>query len=181
MHPRCRSTIAAVLGEKAGTRIARNSKGENIQVPASMNYSEYKRVYLDKVITFNRRKSNNGAFKNLKIPMQLKAVGQICRKYGVDISGLKIKIQRSEELLKYFYAGSADPKYIGRIDLFPNAFKDEEQILRTVIHEGCHVKQFKKYGSDYVQENRAAMERVAERYEEFFFRIINKGDNNLGK
>ena len=46
MHPRCRSTISAVLGEKTGTRIARNSKGENIQVPASMTYEEYKAVYL---------------------------------------------------------------------------------------------------------------------------------------
>ena len=36
MHPRCRSTISAVLGEKTGTRIARNSKGKNIQVPAEM-------------------------------------------------------------------------------------------------------------------------------------------------
>ena len=48
MHPRCRSTISAILGEKTGKRIARNSKGENIQIPASMNYSEYKRLYIDK-------------------------------------------------------------------------------------------------------------------------------------
>ena len=46
MHPRCRSTISAVLGEKTGTRIARNSKGENIQVPASMTYEDYKKAYL---------------------------------------------------------------------------------------------------------------------------------------
>lgn len=47
MHPRCRSTISAVLGEKTGTRIARNNKGENIQVPASMTYAEYKKTYLE--------------------------------------------------------------------------------------------------------------------------------------
>lgn len=47
MHPRCRSTIAAVLGEKRGLRIARNSEGKNIQVPASMTYAEYKKTYLD--------------------------------------------------------------------------------------------------------------------------------------
>jgi len=32
MHPRCRSTICAVLGE-------------NIQIPASMNFSDYKKIY----------------------------------------------------------------------------------------------------------------------------------------
>ena len=54
MHPRCRSTISAVLGEKTGTRIARNNKGENIQVPASMTYPDYKKVYLDKSMTLEQ-------------------------------------------------------------------------------------------------------------------------------
>lgn len=197
MHPRCRSTISAIVEGKTGSSIARNSKGENIKVPASMTYPDYKKVYLDKTMTLeqwqaglingvdntimNRRDSNSGVFKDLKITMQKQAVVKICRAYGVDISDLKIKIQRSEELLKYFYAGSADPKYIGRIDSFPNAFNDVEQLLRTVIHEGCHVKQFKKYGAAYVQENRLAMERVAERYENFFFSLITKRSGNRVK
>ena len=54
MHPRCRSTIAAVLGEKTGTRIARNREGKNIQVPAEMKYPDYKAVYLDKTLTFEK-------------------------------------------------------------------------------------------------------------------------------
>ncbi len=109
--------------------------------------------------------------------MQKKAVVQVCREYGVDISGLKIKIQRNEELKNLFFAGSAAPEQIGRIDLFPNAFTDEEQLLRTVIHEGCHVKQFKKYGTKYVQENNAQMERVAYRYENFFYRLKRRTKN----
>ena len=106
--------------------------------------------------------------------MQKRAVVQICREYGVDISGLKIKIQRDEELLKFFIAGSAAPEDIGRIDLLPIAFTNEEEMLRTVIHESCHVKQFKKYGSAYVQENRILMERVAKRYENFFLKIVQR-------
>ena len=106
--------------------------------------------------------------------MQLRAVKQICRKYGVDISGIRIKIQRDEEMLKFLTAGSAAPEDIGRIDLLPNAFANEEEILRTVIHESCHVKQFKKYGAVYVQENRLFMERVAKRYENFFLRIVKR-------
>ena len=54
MHPRCRSTISAVLGEKTGTRIARNREGKNIQVPASMTYPDYKKVYLDKSLTLEQ-------------------------------------------------------------------------------------------------------------------------------
>lgn len=119
-----------------------------------------------------RPATNNGAFSHLKIPMQLRAVKQLCHKYGVDISGLKIKIQRDEDWLRSFYVGAADPRDVGRVDLFPKAFVNEEQLLRTVIHEGCHVKQFKKYGSVYVQENRATMEKIAYRYEDFFYRIV---------
>ena len=114
---------------------------------------------------------NVPAQSELKIPLKKLAVVQICREYGVDISG------REESLLKYGYAGSAAPEDIGRIDLFPNAFADEEQLLRTVIHEGCHVRQFKKYGGSYVQENRRKMEEVAERYENFFFNLKRRLKN----
>jgi len=33
---------------------ARNSRGENIQVPASMAYPDYKKVYLDKSLTLEQ-------------------------------------------------------------------------------------------------------------------------------
>ncbi len=59
------------------------------------------------------------------------------------------------------FAKIAAPEDIGRIDLLPKAFVDEEQLLRTVIHEGCHVKQFKKYGSSYVQENQMLIKKIA--------------------
>ena len=106
--------------------------------------------------------------------MQLKAVKQICRKYDVDISGLRIKIQRSEDLLRADFAGMTAYENVGRIDLTPHAFANEEQLLRTIIHEGCHVKQLKKYGRQYAQENVLLMERVAKRYEEFYWRIARR-------
>ena len=158
-----------------------------------MRYSDWKAVYIDKTKTLDswrkdkiknslqstnanleRRTSNLGAFTHLKVPMQKRAVKQICQKYGVDISFLNIKIQREENLLRFDIFGSAAPEDIGRIDLFPNTFVDEEQLIRTIIHEGCHVKQFLKYGSKYVQENQMHMEKVAYRYEDFFFRMIKK-------
>ena len=121
-----------------------------------------------------RPATNQGAFAHLQVPMQLRAVKRICHKYGVDISDLRIRIQRDEELIKYVYAGSAAPEQIGRIDLFPNAFINEEQLLRTIIHEGCHVRQFKKYSPVYVQEHLKEMEDVAYRYEDIFWRIVKR-------
>ena len=86
------------------------------------------------------------------------------------------KIQRSEDWLnaKYKYAGMTDYYDVGRIDLTPHAFATEEELLRTVIHEGCHVKQLKKYGREYAQENIIQMEQVAERYERFFLQVVKR-------
>lgn len=122
----------------------------------------------------NRRDKNVGAFVSLQIPMQKKAVLQICTKYGIDTTGLTFKIQRSEKMLALPFYGSTDYNNIGRIDLFPNAFIDEEQLLRTVIHEKCHVLQLKKYGKTYTQANLNEMEKKAYRFEELYYYIIKR-------
>ena len=124
-----------------------------------------------------RPTANKGAFAHLEVPMQLKPVKQICRKYGVDISGLRIKIQRDEDLLRADFAGMTAYENIGRIDLTPQAFANEEQLVRTIIHEGCHVKQLRKYGREYVQENVLLMEKVAYRYEDFYWRIVRRREH----
>ena len=123
-------------------------------------------------IELNRKNANQGAFAPLQVPLQLKSVKQVCRKYDVDITRLRIKIQRGEDLLRADFAGMTAYENVGRIDLTPHAFADEEQLLRTIIHEGCHVRQFKKYGAAYVQENKFFMEQAAKRYEEFYYGII---------
>ena len=48
MHPRCRSTISAVV--EGGTRTAKVG-GRNIRVPADMHYHDFKRVYVDKSLS----------------------------------------------------------------------------------------------------------------------------------
>ena len=45
MHPRCRSTISAVISE--GARVAR-VRGKSIRVPADMSYGDYKKIYVEK-------------------------------------------------------------------------------------------------------------------------------------
>ena len=72
------------------------------------------------------------------------------------------------------FFGSTDYDNIGRIDLFPNAFIDEEQLVRTILHEKCHYKQLVKYGKKFTQENLAEMERRAYRFEKIFYRLLKK-------
>ncbi|MEI3018765.1 phage minor head protein [Ruminococcus sp.] len=122
----------------------------------------------------NRRSKNIGKFSELKIPMQKKAVLNICKKYNVETSGLRFKIQRDEKLITLPFYGSTDYNDIGRIDLFPNAFSDEEQLIRTVIHEKCHVKQLKKYGKEYAQKHLQEMEKQAYRLESIYYHILKK-------
>ena len=125
----------------------------------------------------DRKDKNIGTFSNLKIPMQKRKVLELCKKYNVDTKGITFKIQRSESLLKLPFYGTTDYDNIGRIDLFPNAFIDEEQLIKTVLHEKCHLKQLKKYGKKYVQDNLSVMEEKAYRFEKLYYYLLNKRVN----
>ena len=71
--------------------------------------------------------------------------------------------------------GCTDYDNIGRIDLFPNAFIDEEQLMRTLVHEKCHVQQLKEYGKKYVlQENLNEMEKEAYSFEKEWYELNKK-------
>ncbi len=124
----------------------------------------------------DRKSSNTGVFSNLGVTMQKKEVKRICEEYGFDVKGLTFKIQRSEHLLNSSYYGSTDYDNIGRIDLFPNAFQDEEELIKTIIHEKCHVEQLKQYGKKYCLEHLADMEAEAYQTEEEIFKKLTKGE-----
>ena len=139
------------------------------------------RVYQDglgklgeSISKLNRKEANTGAFKELLIPMQKRYVEKIASKYGVIIDDLNIRIQREEGLVKTGFCGSTDYDSIGRIDLFPNAFKDEEVLVRTIIHERCHVLQLKKHGKRYTQLHLDEMEKEAYKFEDFWYNIVRK-------
>lgn len=121
-----------------------------------------------------RKEKNTGVFQNLQIPMQKREVLAIARKYAVNMTGITIKIQRSESLLALPITGDADTADIGRIDLFPNAFADEETLVRTLLHEKTHVAQLKKYGKQTVQNRLAYMERQAYRLESIAYHVLKK-------
>lgn len=124
----------------------------------------------------NRREKNTGVFSNLLVSMQKREVHRVAKKYGVDLSGITLKIQRNEKLLALPIAGSTDYKNIGRVDLLPNAFVNEEQLVRTLIHERCHVLQLKKYGAKYAQDNLAKMEKQAYRFENYWYLRLGGGE-----
>ena len=50
--------------------------------------------------------------------------------------------------------------------------KNEEQLIKTVLHEKCHLKQLKKYGKKYAQDNLDKMEKQAYRFESVYYNII---------
>lgn len=124
-----------------------------------------------------RRKKNTPDFSGFKVLMKMKSVKEICRKYDLKTHEISYKIQLDKGSIRGGYYGSSDPRYIGRVDLFPNAFRDEDELLKTIIHENCHVLQFKKYGSIYVQHHMDRMEVVARRFESFFFYVKRLGED----
>lgn len=121
-----------------------------------------------------RKDKNAGSFAALTIPMQKRSILKVAEKYGVSTKGLTLKIQRNEKLLALPFFGSTDYTQIGRIDFFPNAFMDEEQLIRTLLHEKCHVLQLRRHGMAYAQNNLAEMEKQAERYENLWYTILRK-------
>lgn len=193
LHANCRCTTV-LTGFNPLARIARNPEtGKNYKVDGNMTYNQWKDSltdeqrsaikYVDKsikndIINLNRaikrRESNIGAFQNLEVPMQKRNVLRMAKKYNISTNGLTFKIQRSEKLLALPFYGSTDYNDIGRIDLFPNAFVNEEQMVRTIIHEKCHVKQLQKHGKTYTQQNIELMEKQAERFENLYYKVLRK-------
>ena len=185
VHPRCRCTTVPETEFKiSGERAARNPQtGKTEYVDQDMTYSEWHKKYVENAEEngtmelqrkAERKTTNTGSFDKLQIPLQKREVLRIAKQYGVDMRGITVKIQRSEKLLALPLTGSTDYKSIGRIDLFPRAFENEEQLMRTLIHEKCHVKQLQKHGAAYAQKNLDQMERQAYRFESFWYQKLRK-------
>lgn len=185
LHPRCRCTTVPVTEFQIGSkRAARNpTTGKTEYVEKKLTYEEWRKKYVENAAENDimelqrkaeRKTANTGSFAELQIPLQKREVLRLAKQYGVDMRGITVKIQRSEKLLALPLTGSTDYKNIGRIDLFPRAFENEEQLMRTLIHEKCHVKQLKKHGAAYAQKNLNQMERQAYRFESFWYQKLRK-------
>ncbi len=116
-----------------------------------------------------RRTKNIGEYSDLEVPMQKKAVKNIADEAGIGLDGIKIKIRRDPEMLDPnfpFVGNTPDSK---TIELYPKAFTNKEELIKTLGHERIHVYQRKVFGTpDSTQLLR--MERAAELSEESWIR-----------
>lgn len=115
-----------------------------------------------------RRSANIGAFVELSEPMQLKHVKQVCKEAGIDYSGIKIRIEKNPDLIGRKLYGYTDPK--GKtVILYPDAFANREELIRTLGHERTHVMQFGLYGPAKDFETSRAFDKGAYKAEEDFW------------
>lgn len=126
------------------------------------------------IINMNRQTKNTGVFSELQERMSKKHIRDLADECGVGLKGLILNIDKNEELLNTFLTGRADHENIGQITFFPNAFKSKEELIRTLYHEKIHVKQYKKYGTKYVQDNSIRFEQEAYDEEEEFIKNLKE-------
>ncbi|MGV9317303.1 hypothetical protein ACWDR0_34800, partial [Streptomyces sp. NPDC003691] len=114
--------------------------------------------------------SRNRAGSGPRMPMTMECVCQVASKYNIDISGIKIKIDKS----RAGYYGSTAPDQ--SITLTRDAFRSEEQLARTLAHERFHVDQIRN-GMGYPKEYDAAnaWEDAATNFENWWWDNMGKG------
>jgi hypothetical protein len=81
--------------------------------------------------------SNSPAGAGGRLPMTMDCVCKIANKYGIDFADVKINIDKS----RTGYYGSTSPN--GTVVLTRDAFRNEEQLARTLAHETFHVGQIR--------------------------------------
>jgi hypothetical protein len=105
-----------------------------------------------------------------RLPMTAEQVEQIAQKYGIDISDVNVRVDKSRT---GFY-GSTAPN--GTVTLTRSAFVNEEQLARTLAHERYHVDQIRGgmgYPKDYDSGN--AWETAAQEHEDNWWASTGSG------
>lgn len=94
--------------------------------------------------------------------MSLKHVRGIVKDMGIQLSDAKLVIIRDKELIdRREFMGYTFPDG-SMIQLYPAAFANREQLVKTLGHEYIHLKQTKEHGIiDSIEE---LMEREREAY-----------------
>ncbi|MDE7425415.1 MAG: hypothetical protein K2N51_17285, partial [Lachnospiraceae bacterium] len=125
-----------------------------------------------------RKKKNVGVFSKLKEPMTMENVKMVCQDGGIDYSGIKIKIVDDPELIKYRFLGYTHPGG-DIVELYPNAFKNKETLVKTLGHERIHVMQNKLYGPPQDSKTCGLFEDAATDSENVwweYYKKVNGGD-----
>ncbi len=123
-----------------------------------------------------RKSSNIGVFKDLQIPMQMKEVKKVLKASDINYKGVKIRIIRDPELIGKQLFGYTHPS--GKmVDLYPDAFSDMENLVKTLGHERIHIYQNKTLGVALDSDTAIAYEKAAHGIEDTFWNyFLGKGD-----
>ena len=105
----------------------------------------------EKSFELYRKEENTGAFSVNEELMSLRHVKNIVNDMNLDYNDVKYRIDRNEEMLRTGYFGhtSDDAK---TITLYPDAFMNREQLVKTIGHENVHLKQTRRYGKVKTEE-----------------------------
>ncbi len=105
-----------------------------------------------------RKVQNVGNFKDLKEPMQKRHITKLIKEMDIDYSNIEIDIIRKEELIGTGLMGYAFPNG-KKVQLYPDAFKDREQLVKTLGHERVHCEQVKLFGEARTMEEELYYEK----------------------
>lgn len=118
--------------------------------------------------SFRKNSNANSSFTELKEPMQLKHVKSVLKDMGIDYGDAKIKIDRREELLDKGLFGWTNPN-LKEIQLYPDAFLNREQLVKTLGHERVHVEQVRMWGPAKTHEDALYYEQGPRFSEEYWW------------
>jgi hypothetical protein len=135
-----------------------------------------------------RKIENTGEFSGLKVPMQSRYVDIAAQEGGIGLDGVKVRIVRDPELIGKDLYGYTHPD--GSIDLYPDAFTNTEQLVKTLGHERTHTMQIdifghpNKYSADPIRLNQELRmnENAAHGIEDSFWQYyLSNKTGRLGK
>lgn len=178
-------TAASIV---AGYGLGRMELSSTIRRLEKLRRIETKGVSLGRSNTTDnlyRRTSNTEVFSDLKVPMQMRYVEQAAREGRIGLGGVKVRIIRDSDLKGKNIYGYTHPN--GDIDLYPDAFTDIEQLIKTLGHERTHTMQiylFKHpntYADDAIKMNKELIlnEKAAHSIEDSFWQFYL--NNKTGK
>jgi RHS repeat-associated protein len=122
---------------------------------------------------FSWAKGLFGAAETGPLARTMGTVNGIASKAGVDLEGLNVQIINDPELEGRGLYGWTDGE---QLHLYPDAFENEEQLVRTLGHERTHVFQVDTFGpvndSAQLQMNEAGAQAAEEAYWQYY--LMNK-------
>lgn len=120
-----------------------------------------------------RKEQNTGVFSKYEEVMSKKHVRGVVAEMGLDPADVHYKIDRDEEKMNTGYFGftSDDGK---NIVLFPDAFVNREQLVKTIGHENIHLKQVRENGKVKSIEDLRKREEEAAKSEEGWWKLYVK-------